>query len=128
MILDKDINRESKVLIDKREIQITLTKDQKIMLKLKGMKSGSVSISIEDLYNQLTNKELKPSPLMNNDVKKGPLEFSSHIELDKKNKNKDDSPIIRLNDLRSLSAITVMPMETKVLFESIIVKLIRDSK
>jgi hypothetical protein len=132
-ILDKDITRESTVLFDKREIQVTLTTDQKIVMKLKGMKSGTVSISIEELYNQLANIELKPSPLMSADIKKGPLSFSvDSKDTDKVNNKKDktwnDSPMINLMDLRSLSAITVMPIETKVLFEKIILNLIRNVK
>ena len=51
--LDKDIIRESTVVIDGREVIITLTEGQSISMKLKGMKSGFVEMSIEALYKQL---------------------------------------------------------------------------
>ena len=38
--LDKDITREFSVKIDNREINVTLSSNQEIKLKLKGMKSG----------------------------------------------------------------------------------------
>ncbi len=56
-LLDKDLTRETNIKIDEREIQITLTEDQKVSLKLKGMKSGILSISIEELYNQLVGEK-----------------------------------------------------------------------
>lgn len=52
-VLDKDLTRETTVKVDEREIQITLTENQTISMKLKGMKSGSVEIPIGDLYKQL---------------------------------------------------------------------------
>ena len=124
-ILDKDITRESTVKHENREIQVTLTSDQNISMKLKGMKSGSVSISVEELYKQLACID-KPSPLMAGE-RTGPTEFITE-KVEKKDKNYNNSPMINLYDLRSLSAITVMPMETKVLFERIIVELINRGK
>ena len=55
--LNKEITRETTIKVEDREIQITLTEDQKISMKLKGMKSGTVTIDIVDLYKQLTEKE-----------------------------------------------------------------------
>ena len=57
--LEKSIVRESIEKVDDREIMVTLTDTQNICLKLKGMKSGSVAISIADLYKQLTGKEVE---------------------------------------------------------------------
>jgi hypothetical protein len=129
-ILDKEITRESTIKYDNREIQVTLTADQKISMKLKGMKSGIVNISIEDLYKQLAGPEI-PVVSVEKEAPKGPLSFErvdDDDKPDKKNKVWNNSPVINLEDLRSLSAITVMPMETKVLFERIIVDLINSEK
>lgn len=56
-ILDKDITRVSTITVDDREVLVTLTEDQNISLKLKGLKKGEVSISIQDLYNQLSGSK-----------------------------------------------------------------------
>lgn len=130
-ILDKEITRESTVKHDNREIQVTLTTDQKISMKLKGMKSGIVNITIEDLYKQLVGPDIPVSESTIKELPKGPLSFERGEEdekQDKKNKVWNNSPVINLQDLRSLSAITVMPMETKVLFERIITDLIKNEK
>lgn len=52
-LLNKDLIRESTDKFEDREIMVTLTKDQTIQMKLKGMKSGHVSINILELYKQL---------------------------------------------------------------------------
>lgn len=57
--LEKDITRESSVTIDGKEIMVTMTSDQTIDLKLKGLRKGGVSMSIEDLYNQLTGRAVE---------------------------------------------------------------------
>ena len=48
--LDKTLTRESTEEYDERNIMVTMEADQKISMKLKGMKSGTVSIGIFDLY------------------------------------------------------------------------------
>lgn len=53
--LDKLIVRESTEQVDDRNILVALTEDQRISFRLKGMKSGAVSIPIKELYGQLTN-------------------------------------------------------------------------
>lgn len=58
-VLDKDIIRETTVKFDDREVQITLTDKQTIYMKLKGMKSGGLEISIEDLYRQLKGEPVE---------------------------------------------------------------------
>lgn len=47
--------RESTETVDERNILVALTEDQRISFRLKGMKSGVVSIPIKQLYEQLTN-------------------------------------------------------------------------
>ena len=61
-ILDKDITRVSTIEVDEREVLVTLTADQTISLKLKGLKKGEVSISIQDLYNQLSGSKQTAGP------------------------------------------------------------------
>lgn len=111
-ILDKDLTRESTVKYDEREIQVTLTADQKISFKLKGMKSGVLSISIEDLYNQLNGEDT---------VIEKPKTGSVSI---KKKDNNDGSPVISLNRLRSMNMVTHMDFKLKLELEKIISELI----
>jgi hypothetical protein len=106
--LDKDISRESTVIVDDREIMVTLTKDQKISMKLKGKRTGAVSIGIDELYGQLTGK-----PITTTD-KKAITITQSKTKPTKKN------PMILLSDLRSQSAIAAMDYETKAKFDRII--------
>jgi len=51
--LESLIVRESSETVDDRNILVALTEDQRISFRLKGMKSGSVSILIKELYEQL---------------------------------------------------------------------------
>ena len=118
--LEKDVTRESSVEYDERNIQVTLTKDQKVSMKLKGMKSGAVSISIEDLYKQLVGNETPKE-----DVPKGPVAI---VAKKARKEGGNVGPMISLFDLRSLSCVTAMEYKTKVLFEGIIVDLIKRNK
>jgi hypothetical protein len=103
--LDKDITRVSTVTVDDREVLVTLTEDQKVSLKLKGLKKGEVSISIQDLYNQLSgSKETAAS----DSPKRTSKEF------------------ISLYDLRSQIMISAnLDYATKTVIEKIIVDLIK---
>lgn len=115
--LNKDIVRESTVKIDDREINITLTSDQEIKMKLKGMKSGEVAIPIRDVYNQLTGRtdeDDKP--------KKGSTSISREPKTTKGN------PMISLYDLRSHNAISTLDFATLAKFDQIIKSLIDASK
>lgn len=128
-ILDKEITRESIIKYDNREIQVTLTPDQKISMKLKGMKSGVVNIGIEELYKQLIGdtgeKQGKDEPTIGN-KNSGSIIITEKVE--KKEKNYNNSPMINLFDLRAMNMVTVMDIKTKVLFESIIVDTINRTK
>lgn len=111
--LDKDITRETTVLIDDREIQITLTSDQKIFLKLKGLKTGGFEIGIKDLYDTLSGAVInKPS---------GPIVIK-HSESKVKNKN----VMIDVNDLRSFSNTRGFDYETVVKFDKLISDVLKD--
>lgn len=111
-ILDKDITRESTVTVDGREVQVTLTAEQTISFKLKGMKSGILSIGIDELYNQLAGVEEK--------VEEKPKEVKP-----KKSKSTEE-PMISLNRLRSLSLVTKMDFKVKLELERVICELIND--
>lgn len=112
-ILDKDVTRESTVKYDDREIQVTLTADQMISFKLKGMKSGVLSIGIGELYAQLRGDDVKK------DVK------PTSVSVKRKSSEDDASPMISLNRLRSLNMVTPMDMKTKLELEGLISELIK---
>jgi hypothetical protein len=116
-ILDKDLVRESTVKYDKREIIVTLTEDQKISFKLKGMKSGEVSIGIEQLYKQLMGVEDKG---LAGKVK-------SKVVEQPKFKKSDENPVIDLYSLRTSAMVTKMDMSAKVELERVICELINQN-
>jgi DNA primase large subunit len=117
-ILDKDLIRESTVKHDGREIVVTLTEDQKISFKLKGMKSGEASISILQLYKQLNNIEDKGLA--------GKVRASKVIEQPKFKKS-DENPVIDLYSLRASAMVTRMEYDTKVELEKVICELIKQN-
>ncbi len=114
--LDKDLNRETSVKFDEREVIITLTKEQTVNFKLKGMKSGHLSIPIEDLYRQLKGYDQPPKQQVT-----GSLTITNEVE---HTKHKNGKNMISLNDLRSQNLISSLAYEDKVKFESIITNLI----
>ena len=105
--LDKDLTRLSKVKVDKRDVLITLGEDQTISMKLKGMKSGTVSISIQDLYNQLTGTESEEKPTKESKIKGGKM--------------------INLQDLRSQINISAIDYEVKVKLEKFVLELVANN-
>jgi hypothetical protein len=116
-ILDKDLVRESTCKYDKREIVVTLTEDQKISFKLKGMKSGEVSIGIEELYKQLMGVEDKG---LAGKVKAKVVEQPRF-------KKSDENPVIDLYSLRTSAMVTKMDMSAKVELERVICELINQN-
>jgi len=109
--LNKDIIRETTVEIDGRLIITTLTKDQTIKFKRKGLRTGEVSISIEEIYCQLDGCEApskkKSLSINRNEVK--PIK---------------GNPMIPLHDLRSHNAISGLDIPTLAKFDQIIKSLI----
>ena len=61
------IVRESTEQVDERNILVALTEDQRISFRLKGMKSGVLSIPIKELYEQLAGKP-QPTPTSDNSI------------------------------------------------------------
>jgi hypothetical protein len=106
--LDKDVTRETTILIDNREIIITLTSDQKINMKLKGLKNGGFDIGIEELYEELSDTIQPKKPT-------GPVVIQN-----KEQKTRNKNVMIDLNDLRSISNTRGFDYETTVKFDKII--------
>lgn len=104
-ILDKDLVRECTVKHEDREIVLTLTQDQKISMKLKGLKSGDVSIGILDLF-----KQLKGEPVVK---EKGPISVKSSVV-------EKGKPMISLTDLMSHAMVTHMDYKTKTVLYDVI--------
>ena len=121
-ILDKDITRETTVKVDEREIQITLTDRQTIFMKLKGMKTGGLEISIMDLFNQLKGGEVKSEPVkeVEHSRYKGGIDLSSY--------KGDDRFLISLHDIRSYVLVKDIDFDAKLKFESFLVDLINERK
>jgi preprotein translocase subunit SecD len=128
--LEKDVIRESNIVVDERNIMVTLTKNQEVSLKLKGLKSGELNINIEELYNLLNNKEVveeKPEEVVEEKPKKKKRE-SITIENSTQKKGGIE-PMINLHDFRSQYIISAdIPYEIKVALEKITVELINKQK
>lgn len=107
-LLDKDLVRESTIKIGEREIVVTIGADQTISMKLKGMKTGSVSISIEDLYNKLAGS--------------GPTVIQAT------QKKASDGPMMSLHDIRHRSNVRGFDYATTVKFDNLLNELIEENK
>ena len=120
-ILDKDITRESTVKYDNREIQITLTEDQQISFKLKGMKSGILSIGIEELYKQLVGddavEEVKPTKVNK------PVTFQTK----QRSGDYDGGPMVPLGRLRSMLLVDKMELPMKMKIEENLSELLKQN-
>lgn len=115
--LEKNITRESTVQFDDREVMVTLTADQEIVFKLKGMRSGELKIKIEDLYKQLAGIGDEPE-----EKKSGAVA----IDTSKPKTGSKDNPMISLFDLRAKNAISSLDYETLAKFDGLIKGLIED--
>lgn len=114
-ILDKDLIRESTITIDERNILVTLGEDQTISFKLKGMKSGVVSITIEELYKQLAGiDDNKPKSIV---VPTGGVK-----------KQSGDGPMVSLHDVRHKLNISGFDYAITSKFDSVMKELIEDAK
>jgi len=116
-ILDKDLVRESTEKFDSREILVTLTEKQTVSFKLKGMKSGEVSIGILPLYKQLSG--------IDDSLAKGAKAAVAPAKIPKKIKELDGDPMINLYRLRALNMVTKMDYNVKMELEKLICELIK---
>lgn len=110
-ILDKDLVRIATVKRDDREIIVTLTADQKISLKLKGMKSGMLNMDIGELWDTLNGSTPKPIPL---------IKVTQRVA-----KVLADNPTISLNELRTEVLITHMDLPVKYQLEKALCELLK---
>lgn len=135
--LDKPVLRESTCMVDNRNIMVCFQTDQTIRLKLKGMKSGVLTIGIGELYDYLKSKEdgvttknteitavapknaepVKPSKVVNS----GAVVYEQRVY-------DDDEPLINLHDFRSAYMVAPIPVEYKVKIEAIAVGLLAPYK
>lgn len=106
------IVRESTETVDERNILVALTEDQRISFRLKGMKSGVVSIPIKELYQQLSG---------------GPVDKPLKT-FKKKEAVKSDEPMVSLNRLRVKNATTPGKAEFISRLDEIIVELLEEQK
>jgi hypothetical protein len=121
-ILDKDLVRESTVKIDGREVLVTLTDKQTISMKLKGMKSGEVEISIEDLFKQLKGEA--PSKKVEDD--KPEVKYTGGVDLS--SYKGQDRYLISLNDIRHFINVKPIDVKMKQTFDGLLVDLINERK
>lgn len=118
-ILDKDLTRESTVKVNEREIQVTLTADQTISMKLKGMKSGIVSIGIEELYKQLAGGSTESSGESKSIV----------IDNTKRGSKKEDADtMISLHDIRHRLNVSGFDYSTTAKLDGILHEMINERK
>lgn len=87
--LDKNLIRETTVVVDSRPLMVTLGADQTLSLKCKGLKSGEVSITLQEIWDMLNPKDSLDVPV--------------------ESVAKDDSPMIPLYDIRSRMCVTLPP-------------------
>jgi hypothetical protein len=112
--LEKNVVRESSVEFDERNVIVTLSDEQQISMKLKGMRKGDVSIGIDELYAQLTgsnNSEGHGSDRPKYDTKQMPLGTSK-------------TRLISLDDLMRSNLISDSDYPVKVQVAKIIKDLI----
>lgn len=129
-VLDKDLTRETTVKVDEREIQITLTENQTISMKLKGMKSGAVEIPIGDLYKQLKGDVVEePKENKSVTVKHEEEDVDKPMAKNDLSYSKGDSRfLISIHDIRHAMLVTAMEYDVKLKFEAFLVGLINDRK
>ena len=121
-ILDKDITRETTVKFDEREVQITLTDKQTIYMKLKGMKSGGLEISISDLYKQLKGE---PQEV---EVEKAEEEEVVTDGIDLSDYKGEKRYLISLHDIRHAFNVTPFELGVKTRVDEFLVNLINERK
>jgi hypothetical protein len=103
--LEKDITRESTVKVEDRELLVTLTADQKVSMKPKGLGvANTLDIGIEELYKSLTpvdNEEEAPK--------------ARGI-----NKSYSDDLMISIGELRAQMMVADISYEDKVMFSNFV--------
>jgi hypothetical protein len=114
--LDKTLIRETDIIVDNRNLVISLTEDQHISFKLKGMKTKSCESPIQNVFNLLMGT--------NPDEDTTPTQHGSITVNNKENSKQEKSPgsnFINIQDFRSkVLTNPKIPYDMKVKLESII--------
>jgi hypothetical protein len=113
--LDKPITRLSTVIIDGREILVTLTEKQEITLRPKGLSTGKLSISIGDLYAELAAQDTTKKPAQAK--KKAPIPAPQF-----------NDAMVSVAELRHLNAVTHSPYEVTTKLDEILVEVMKRIK
>ena len=121
-VLSKNVTRESTETHDERNINVTLGEDQTVKLKLKGMRTGEVSIPIKQLYCQLADCEEVTEDKPKKAVSYSRKEKGRYVQPDPKTAK------TILNDLRSQNAISTMDAADIAKFDQLIVNLLNNYK
>lgn len=103
--LESIVVRETNELIGERNICVALTTDNRVSLRLKGLKTGGVSISIKELWETLNNLKPKTQSI-----------------------STPANTLIPIDRLRVRNAISPISMEAKVLIDEMIVDIINEQK
>jgi hypothetical protein len=119
--LNKKLLRESTEKYDGREIMVTLSEDQTIRLKLKGLKTGEVKTGILELYQKLAGVEPVESKKTG-----GPIITKKSEQTSGKGKMVNLNEF--LNDLRSRNAISTLDVVTMSKFDAILSEVVDEYK
>ena len=113
--LTKNLTRETEVISDGKELLLTITAEQTIELKPKGVRNGNgtLTIPISDLWEYLGGGGINPD---------GP------IQTQRIKKTKTNEQMISLFDLRSMNAISNLSYGDMVKFDEIILDVINQNK
>ena len=126
--LDKGVTRESTETVDGRNIYVTLDADQTIKLKLKGMKSGILTIKVKNLYAQLSGIPLEEEENTNEPIVKesaGPVETNTVVP----RLTGGGKGYMSLSDFRSLYLISAdIPLNIKTKLEAITARILEENK
>jgi hypothetical protein len=114
--LTKNLVRESLVKFKDREIMVTLTDDQKITLKEKGLKTGDVSVGILELFKKLKG--------VSDEKPEGPVSVKGS---QKKAESKTELEQI-LNDIRSQNAISTASPQVISQLDGIISNMLKETR
>lgn len=123
--LDRELVRESTVLVDDKIIIVSIMPDQSIEMKLKGVRGGVLKISLLELFEYLGGIS---TPIVEEDAVDVPINGKGGLKATPVKKSKDNEKMISLYDLRSENMISMLDLPTKVKFDAIIAELIRNLK
>lgn len=112
-ILNKDVTRESTIEVDGRNVIVTMTQNQRISMRLKGLgKARTVSIDIEKLFKQISGMEVEEET----------------PNLSGRKPKPDDKNLINLGRVRDAFLVADIPYEQKVVFARFVKEILAENK